>query len=97
MDRVFAPDFFEFGRSGRRYDCAEMLLGPQDRQEIDATLHNLDLRQLSQDLVLVTYQSEVRSPDGPIWGNRASIWDGSSGAWQLRFHQGTPIPEGLRT
>jgi hypothetical protein len=95
MDRTFAPDFFEFGRSGRRYTRAEMLFGPEDAQEIDATLHNLALRPLSQDVVLVTYQSEVRYPEGTEWGNRSSIWDRSSGAWQLRFHQGTVLPEGL--
>ena len=72
-----------------------MLFGPEDAQEIDATLHNLALRPLSQDVVLVTYQSEVRYPEGTEWGNRSSIWDRSSGAWQLRFHQGTVLPEGL--
>ena len=95
MDRTFAPDFFEFGRSGRRYSRNELLFDPEDAQKIDATLHNLALRPLSQDVVLVTYQSEVRYPEGTEWGNRSSIWDRSSGAWQLRFHQGTVLPEGL--
>jgi hypothetical protein len=95
MDRTFAPDFFEFGRSGRRYTRDEMLFGPLDTQEIDATLHNLALHPLAQDVVLVTYQSEAHYPEGTEWGNRSSIWDRSSGAWQLRFHQGTAIPEGL--
>ncbi|MEZ5778781.1 MAG: nuclear transport factor 2 family protein [Paracoccaceae bacterium] len=91
MGRTFAPDFFEFGRSGRRYRREELLFDPQDAQEIDATLHDLTLLPLSQDLVLVTYMSEVRRPGGTEWGNRSSIWDRSSGAWQLRFHQGTAI------
>jgi hypothetical protein len=89
MEATFAPDFFEFGRSGRRYTRDEMLFAECDRQEIDATLHSLKATRLSPDLVLVTYVSEVRYDDIE-WSNRASIWDQSTGRWQLRFHQGTP-------
>ena len=96
MERTFAPDFLEFGRSGRRYTRVEMFFDPADAHAIDATLHDLELRPLSSDLMLVTYRSELRAPEGSEWGNRSSIWDRSSGAWQLRFHQGTAIPEGLR-
>lgn len=90
MGATFAPDFFEFGRSGRRYTREEMLFDQADRQEIDATLHNLTTHALSPGLALVTYISEVRFPDGTEWANRSSIWDRSSGRWLLHFHQGTP-------
>ena len=43
----------------------------------------------SDRLALVTYLSELRT-DPPEWANRASVWDRSTGRWQLRFHQGTP-------
>jgi hypothetical protein len=93
MEATFAPDFFEFGRSGRRYAREQVLPDPAERQEIDAKLHGLALHQLSSDLVLVTYRSEVRYPDGTEWANRSSVWDRTTGHWQIRFHQGTSIPE----
>lgn len=89
MDQTFAPDFHEFGRSGRRYTRDEMLFDAKDAEEIDATLHGLKITDLSTTLALVTYISEVRA-ETTEWANRASIWDRTSGRWQLRFHQGTP-------
>ena len=47
---------------------------------------------LSDTLTLCTYVSELRTPTGTEWTNRSSIWDCTSGHWQLRFHQGTPHP-----
>ncbi len=89
MDATFAADFHEFGRSGRTYTRAEMLLDAASREDIDATLHHLTSRPLSDTIAHVTYISEVRHPEGTEWANRSSLWDLSTGAWQLRFHQGT--------
>lgn len=90
MARTFAPDFIEFGRSGVFYTRAQMLAAPNQAQDVDAVLHDVAVRALSGDLALVTYVSEVRYPAGTEWSNRSSIWDRSSGVWQVRFHQGTP-------
>lgn len=89
MEATFAPGFFEFGRSGRRYTRAELIFDETDAQDIPATLHRLTVTPLSDSLALVTYLSELRT-DPPEWANRASVWDKSTGRWQLRFHQGTP-------
>jgi hypothetical protein len=89
MDATFAPDFHEFGRSGRRYIRAD-LLPTGETQDIDATLHALTVTALSDTIALVTYISELRRPTGPEWANRSSLWDHATGRWQLRFHQGTP-------
>lgn len=89
MEATFAPDFFEFGRSGRRYTRAELLFDAKDAKNIDATLHGLKVTDLAPKLALVTYVSEVRSGK-TNWANRSSLWDNTSGRWQLRFHQGTP-------
>lgn len=89
MDRTFAPDFHEFGRSGRRY-TRDDLLPDGEFETIDAILHALTVTDLSDVLALVTYISEVRRPDGADWANRSSLWDRTSGHWQIRFHQGTP-------
>lgn len=89
MKATFAPDFHEFGRSGRRY-TRDDLLPTGETHSIDATLHALFITELGDMIALVTYISEVRSPAGPEWSNRSSVWDRTSGHWQLRFHQGTP-------
>ena len=90
MERTFAPDFVEFGRNGTFYTREVMLAAPNPAQDVEAVLHDIAVRPLSGDLALVTYVSEVRYPAGTEWSNRSSIWDRSSGAWQVRFHQGTP-------
>ncbi len=90
MERTFAPDFIEFGRSGAFYTREYMLAAPNAAQDVVAVVYDLAVRALSEDLALVTSVSEVRYPGGTEWSNRSSIWDRSSGAWQVRFHQGTP-------
>ena len=96
MERTFAPDFFEFGRSGRTYARAEMIFEAESRVEIQATLPlpAFRARHLSDDIVQTTYVSEVEY-DGVIErAHRSSIWSRASDGWQLRFHQGTPVPDG---
>jgi len=53
MEKVFAPDFFEFGQSGRTYARAEMLFEPGTFRTIEATLPLPDFhaRHLSDDIV----------------------------------------------
>ena len=92
MAATFAPDCHEFGRSGRRYTRDQMLT---DGPDIDATLHDIAVRALSPTIAQVTYTSQVRHGDTTEWANRSSIWDSTSGDWQLRFHQGTALPDGL--
>lgn len=89
MDQTFAPDFHEFGRSGRRY-TRDDLLPNGEAQTIDATLHALTVTDLSDTVALVTYISELRHLTGTDWANRSSLWHRATGRWRLRFHQGTP-------
>ena len=90
MERTLAPDFFEFGRSGRVYR-REDTLGIES-QPIDARLplKNFDARLLTPDVALVTYISAVTYNGIEDIGNRSSIWTRTENGWQLRFHQGTP-------
>ncbi|NBZ87634.1 DUF4440 domain-containing protein [Stagnihabitans tardus] len=90
MEATLAADFFEFGRSGRRYTREELILAPSAARPFTAQLHDLEVKEMSDTIALVTYVSELTGPDGLEWANRASLWDRSSGRWQLRFHQGTP-------
>jgi hypothetical protein len=88
MERVLAPDFLEFGRSGRTYTRAEILAF--EPSELDAVLRDLEIRALSPNVALLTYRSELRQGPDPALANRSSIWTRLNGTWQLRFHQGTP-------
>ncbi len=90
QEKVFAPDFFEFGRSGKIYSRKEIIR--TDWQEIRATLplKNFKVRALDENTVQVTYISEVQY-DTLERANRSSIWSRTPHGWQLRFHQGTPV------
>lgn len=91
MERVFAEDFFEFGRSGRIYTRRESL--SHEPQDINAILPltNFEIRLLTPDVAQVTYESRVISGGVETRGNRSSIWTRSGGTWVLRFHQGTAV------
>ena len=98
MSNIFAPDFFEFGRSGRRYKRDDMFLGSQNLPAINAEmpLYNFSARYLTDDVVQTTYISKVIYGDVVEYANRSSIWTRASTDWRLRFHQGTPT-EGKST
>ncbi len=92
MDRIFADDFFEFGRSGRIYPREDLILPARAARPIDVRLPlpGLKFTVIDTNSVLVTYVSEVRRALGDIErANRSSIWSRRDGAWLLRFHQGT--------
>ena len=90
IEQLFAPDFFEFGCSGRTYNREQLI--NVARQKIDAKLplSNFEVHILDAATVLVTYVSEVKY-EMLEKANRSSIWSKTSGGWQIRFHQGTLI------
>lgn len=90
MGKVLSPDFFEFGRSGRIYSREDTLNTPL--QEINARLplKNFEISPITDNVVLVTYVSEIGEEEKTI-ANRSSIWIRASEGWKLRFHQGTPV------
>ena len=92
MDHTFCSDFVEFGRSGRRYERAEMLFQPDQKAEIkvELPLPDYSVELVAADVALATYMSKVRYDDQIEVGRRSSLWVKDGGRWQLRFHQGTP-------
>ncbi len=84
----FAPDFVEFGRSGRVYNRAQIIR--TDKHPIEASLHNLRLLELDENTVLVTYNSVAVFDGVHEHARRSSIWSRSPAGWVMRFHQGTP-------
>ncbi len=90
LEKVLAADFFEFGRSGRTYTRQDTL--SHTSQPIDAVLPlpDFQVRLLTPDVALVTYNS-ARTFEGEVeHGRRSSIWSRTPTSWELRFHQGTP-------
>ncbi|MEM7429925.1 MAG: DUF4440 domain-containing protein [Pseudomonadota bacterium] len=94
MEEVFAPDFFEFGRSGQTYPRSAMFFEEGTKAEIAAALPlpRFQARHLADDVIQTTYVSEVSREGQTIRANRSSIWSRMDGRWQLRFHQGTALP-----
>jgi hypothetical protein len=91
QERVFAPDFFEFGRSGRVYTREQMVMTKSSPILAKLPLSNFKVHALDDRNVLVTYVSEVQYEELEK-ANRCSVWSRTSDGWQLRFHQGTAIP-----
>ncbi len=89
QEQRFAPDFIEFGRSGRIYSRSETILA--DAHRIEAELTGLRLRELGPGVVQITYDSVLNSGNGREFAHRSSIWSRTDGAWRMRFHQGTPF------
>jgi hypothetical protein len=94
MNEVLAPDFFEFGRSGRVYRREDTLDVPADvaAQPINARLPlaKFAVRLIAADVALVTYVSHVTYGEVTEAANRSSLWSRHAGGWRIRFHQGTP-------
>jgi hypothetical protein len=91
---LLADDFLEFGASGRTFDKATILKELRNEPDRPASLlTDFSARNLSPDIVLVTYRAHRRNPAGEIISEswRSSIWGNRDQKWQITFHQGTKI------
>ena len=91
LNKIYAEDFFEFGRSGRICSREESISVPPQKIDAKLPLMNFRLHDLDAANVLVTYVSEVKFGEVER-ANRSSIWTKTLKGWQIRFHQGTPVP-----
>lgn len=91
LERTLAPDFFEYGRSGRVWSRGACMAVPA--HEIDAVLPlpHLQVRLLDVDTAQLTYDSAVTYNGVQEHAHRSSIWSRTPAGWVLRFHQGTPF------
>ena len=89
MENILAPDFFEFGRSGKTYTREEIITA--QGHEIDAKLRDFKVTMVREDVYLVTYVSEVKGADRLEVGNRSSLWVRDENKWLLKFHQGSQV------
>jgi len=90
MEQVLATDFIEFGRSGRTYQRSEIINSPKRPINAVFPLQSFTVRPLSDNVALVTYNSQVAFHGQCEYGRRSSIWSRLGDGWVLRFHQGTP-------
>lgn len=93
VDELLHDSFFEIGRSGKRYDRAQViaaLINDAPGDEIQA--EDFAVTVLSEGCALLTYRSFTRDAQGEIARPtlRASVWKKTDKGWQMRFHQGTP-------
>lgn len=90
QERTFAPDFFEFGRSGRRYTRSELIRTSTSPIRARFPLQEFNVAHIEANTYLVTYVSEALF-ETLERANRCSLWTKTDKGWQLRFHQGTPL------
>lgn len=88
-------DFEEFGASGSRSSRAAVIAVLDHDPAADVAIASFAVGTLSDDVVLVTYESPTQAVGvPPRHATRASIWVRRDDRWRLRFHQGTPAVAG---
>jgi hypothetical protein len=90
LERVLAPGFVEFGRSGRIWSRDEVLDGPPRPLRVRLPLPGFTVAFPAPDVALVTYRSEMLEPE-VLWSIRSSLWRREQAGWRIVFHQGTPV------
>ena len=93
LEELFAPDMFEYGRSGQAYTRSELMKGEMADIPAVLPLPNFKARLIGEDVAQVTYLSIVHYGSGEERARRSSIWSRTPEGWRMRFHQGTAIPE----
>jgi|CXWL01.1.fsa_nt_gi hypothetical protein len=88
MDKVLASEFFEFGRSGRRYTREQILDTPSEEIKVELPHEDFRINIIDEKTYLVTYTSKVMYEELEI-ANRSSLWTKTETGWKLWFHQGT--------
>jgi hypothetical protein len=91
MGEVLAPDFFEFGRSGRVYQRHDTLAIQPGRIDAVLPLPEFRARLLDARTAQVTCCRRVTHHGVVQHARRSSIWSRTESGWVLRLHQGTPF------
>ncbi len=93
LEEMLAPDFREFGSSGRAFDRAAIVCALREeanafRSQDAPDVQHFRCTRLGPEAALVTY-TIIR--DGSPASLRSSIWVLRAGQWIMLFHQGTRI------
>jgi hypothetical protein len=93
LEALLHPQFFEIGRSGRVHTRDDVLTQlPNEREPAAIRAHGFALQTVSEDVMLLTYQSAQAASSGALERHtlRASVWKRSPNGWRIVFHQATP-------
>ncbi|HEX6286715.1 MAG TPA: hypothetical protein VFZ80_04465, partial [Acidimicrobiia bacterium] len=61
--------------------------------EVELPVERYRMHLIDEDVALVRYVSNETLDGGSRSTERTSIWVNTNEGWQLRFHQGTPLPD----
>ncbi len=92
LGAILHADFIEHGASGRVWTRQAIIdeLPLEDEATPLTTATDLVGRHIADGTILVTY----RTTSTLKTAIRSSLWlRSTAGEWQIRFHQGTPIPD----
>jgi hypothetical protein len=88
---LLAEDFREFGSSGRVWTGGEILelLATEDYRA--PAMEDFHCDSIGEGVALVTYRTVRMDAESGLRSAvlRSSLWTKKSGAWRVRFHQGT--------
>ena len=87
LDLLLAPEFIEFGCSGKIYNKQTIIKTLPFEQPINGTIEEFNVTQLSEHVMLATYRTVIDK----VESHRSSIWKKNGNEWEMCFHQGTLI------
>ncbi|WP_086869059.1 DUF4440 domain-containing protein [Kosakonia pseudosacchari] len=98
VERLLHHDFFEIGRSGRRYSREQVITALANEPTETIASDDFALSMHNNGYALLTYRSFILDEHGQMIKQtlRSSLWEASRttpGRWRMRFHQGTPMAE----
>lgn len=91
VNELIAPDFFEFGRSGRVWQRQDTLAAERSPRDAVRPVPEFQIRLLDEYIAQVTYDSAFMYDGVVEYTHRSSIWSRTTSGWVIRFHQGTPF------
>ncbi|GMR24487.1 MAG: DUF4440 domain-containing protein [Acidobacteriota bacterium] len=91
LTKLLADDFLEFGSSDRTFDKQAIIALLEDESALEWSIHDFAVKQLSDDVVMVTYTARAVRPEEIKTSLRSSIWVYRDERWQPTFHQGTKV------
>jgi hypothetical protein len=95
--RRLAPDFLEIAGDGKAYNKEQVAAYFPDVRLHSYTISEMEVRILDVNAAIVAYKIEVDASfkGRPVPGavRVSSVWARQRGAWMMKFHQATPIPQ----
>jgi hypothetical protein len=85
LEEILVDDFVEVGSVGKKWVKSEIIDRLKVSEPIDYELRNFKISQLSDSVVLSTYDVKLKD----TWSFRSSVWIYDNNDWRMKYHQGT--------